>query len=135
MKIIFIKKKFIFCIIFLAILFIILFCLVFPRISIGVDISKDSFLSEESKNKIENLSKDNEKIAYLTFDDGPTKNITPKILDILKEENVKATFLLLVKMLIPIQKLLKELMTRDILLQTTDMTIIIKIYIKMMKAF
>ena len=92
MKIIFIKKKFIFCIIFLAILFIILFCLVFPRISIGVDISKDSFLSEESKNKIENLSKDNEKIAYLTFDDGPTKNITPKILDILKEENVKATF-------------------------------------------
>ena len=92
MKIIFIKKKFIFCIIFFAILFIILFCLVFPRISIGVDISKDSFLSEESKNKIENLSKDNEKIAYLTFDDGPTKNITPKILDILKEENVKATF-------------------------------------------
>ena len=28
---------------------------------------------------------------YLTFDDGPS-NITPKILDILKEENVKATF-------------------------------------------
>lgn len=135
MKIIFIKKKFIFCIIFFAILFIILFCLVFPRKSIGVDISKDSFLSEESKNKIENLSKDNEKIAYLTFDDGPTKNITPKILDILKEENVKATFLLLVKMLIPIQKLLKELMTRGILSPTTDMTIIIKIYIKMMKAF
>lgn len=29
---------------------------------------------------------------YLTFDDGPSANITPKILDILKEENVKATF-------------------------------------------
>lgn len=29
---------------------------------------------------------------YLTFDDGPSENITPKILDILKEEGVKATF-------------------------------------------
>lgn len=32
------------------------------------------------------------KIVYLTFDDGPSKNITPQVLDILKEENVKATF-------------------------------------------
>lgn len=31
-------------------------------------------------------------IIYLTFDDGPSRSITPKILDILKEENVKATF-------------------------------------------
>lgn len=30
--------------------------------------------------------------VYLTFDDGPTFDITPKILDILKEENIKATF-------------------------------------------
>ncbi len=29
---------------------------------------------------------------YLTFDDGPSASITPKILDILKEEGVKATF-------------------------------------------
>lgn len=34
----------------------------------------------------------NEKIIYLTFDDGPSYNITPKILDVLKEKNVKATF-------------------------------------------
>ena len=33
----------------------------------------------------------NEKVIYLTFDDGPS-NTTTKILDILKEENVKATF-------------------------------------------
>lgn len=32
------------------------------------------------------------KTIYLTFDDGPSANITPKILDILKEEGVKATF-------------------------------------------
>lgn len=34
----------------------------------------------------------NEKIIYLTFDDGPSNSITPQLLDILKEENVKATF-------------------------------------------
>lgn len=29
---------------------------------------------------------------YLTFDDGPSATITPKLLDLLKEKNVKATF-------------------------------------------
>lgn len=33
-----------------------------------------------------------EKIVYLTFDDGPNRYSTPKILDILKENDVKATF-------------------------------------------
>ena len=33
-----------------------------------------------------------EKVVYLTFDDGPSDRVTPKILDILKEEKVKATF-------------------------------------------
>lgn len=32
------------------------------------------------------------KHCYLTFDDGPTENITPQILDILRRYNVKATF-------------------------------------------
>lgn len=32
------------------------------------------------------------KVIYLTFDDGPSASITPGILRILKEENVKATF-------------------------------------------
>lgn len=36
--------------------------------------------------------KSNEGVIWLTFDDGPSANITPKILDILKKENVKATF-------------------------------------------
>lgn len=34
----------------------------------------------------------NEPIVYLTFDDGPDDKVTPQILDILKDENVKATF-------------------------------------------
>ena len=35
----------------------------------------------------------NKKIVYLTFDDGPSENVTPQVLDILEEEGVKATFL------------------------------------------
>lgn len=35
---------------------------------------------------------DGKKVAYLTFDDGPSINNTPKILDILKQNNIKATF-------------------------------------------
>lgn len=37
----------------------------------------------------------NGKVIYLTFDDGPSTSITPALLDILKEENVKATFFVL----------------------------------------
>ena len=39
-----------------------------------------------------------EKCIYLTFDDGPSDRVTPKILDILKEENVKATFFIVGKL-------------------------------------
>ena len=34
-------------------------------------------------------------IIYLTFDDGPTSDSTPQILDILKNRNIKATFFIL----------------------------------------
>lgn len=37
---------------------------------------------------------EDKKIAYLTFDDGPSEN-TPKILDILKEEGIHATFFII----------------------------------------
>ncbi|MEG1003734.1 polysaccharide deacetylase family protein [Clostridium sp.] len=35
---------------------------------------------------------DGKKVVYLTFDDGPSTTNTPEILDILKENDVKATF-------------------------------------------
>lgn len=38
---------------------------------------------------------DGKKVVYLTFDDGPSETVTPQILDILKKENVKATFFIL----------------------------------------
>ena len=37
------------------------------------------------------------KCVYLTFDDGPSDKVTPKILDVLKEEDVKATFFIVGK--------------------------------------
>lgn len=40
-------------------------------------------------------SNGNKGVIYLTFDDGPSSNITPKVLDILKEKGVKATFFIL----------------------------------------
>lgn len=36
-----------------------------------------------------------EKRLYLTFDDGPSSEVTPRVLDILKNHNVKATFFIL----------------------------------------
>lgn len=39
--------------------------------------------------------KSNNGVIWLTFDDGPSATITPKVLDILKKENVKATFFVL----------------------------------------
>lgn len=43
-------------------------------------------------NPVKKHDKSKNGYVYLTFDDGPTFDITPKILDILKEENIKATF-------------------------------------------
>lgn len=36
-----------------------------------------------------------EKAVYLTFDDGPSNRVTPKVLDVLKEKNVPATFFII----------------------------------------
>ena len=36
-----------------------------------------------------------EKTAYITIDDGPSEDVTPRILDILKEQDIKATFFVL----------------------------------------
>ncbi len=51
--------------------------------------------NENGHNEIKNIYFSDEKVVYLTFDDGPSKDITPQILDILKEHDVKATFFVL----------------------------------------
>ncbi|NLV87789.1 MAG: polysaccharide deacetylase [Tissierellia bacterium] len=59
-------------------------------------------LAAESKFKAEKelaeQAQKNPKVAYLTFDDGPSNIVTPKILDILADYNIKATFFVLGKM-------------------------------------
>lgn len=44
------------------------------------------------QNKLDNIYSSDEKVAFLTFDDGPTKIATPKVLNILKENDVHASF-------------------------------------------
>ena len=59
------------------------------------NIEKENF-SQEQLNAIENIYDDiGEKRVFLTFDDGPTQSVTPFILDLLKQENIKATFFVL----------------------------------------
>jgi peptidoglycan/xylan/chitin deacetylase (PgdA/CDA1 family) len=48
--------------------------------------------SDESERTSQDEDSEAEKIVYLTFDDGPSYKITGKLLDVLKEEEVKATF-------------------------------------------
>lgn len=63
----------------------------------AVKLLKDStILSDEQYNKLLNIyTPGDEKVVYLTFDDGPSPNITPLILDLLKQEGIKATFFIL----------------------------------------
>lgn len=59
---------------------------------------KDKFIPQPNENAqqiIKDIYTSDEKQVYLTFDDGPSKNVTPQILDILKENGVPATFFVL----------------------------------------
>jgi len=51
---------------------------------------------------------DGHKIAYLTFDDGPSANITPGVLKILDKYDIKATFFIVGKMAMRYPDLLKQ---------------------------
>ncbi|WP_461207131.1 polysaccharide deacetylase family protein [Clostridium sp. DL1XJH146] len=57
------------------------------------DTKKSAGDSEEASDKTteQEVSAD-EKIVYLTFDDGPSENVTPRVLKILDDYDVKATF-------------------------------------------
>jgi peptidoglycan/xylan/chitin deacetylase (PgdA/CDA1 family) len=60
---------------------------------------RESIVTNANKNVNKNgdatfnpYKSDGKKVAYLTFDDGPSANNTPKILNILEKNNIKATF-------------------------------------------
>ena len=85
------KHKFIYFIILVLIGMTLSFLSTY-EFSFAIELSSTSIIDETFKEKFLSLSKSEQKIAYLTFDDGPTLKATPKILDILKEEDVVATF-------------------------------------------
>lgn len=97
MKVFFITKKTILFSIILILFFVGTFSILHTSTLLSVSAPDNPILSEELADKITDLPKAKEKVAYLTFDDGPSPNVTPKILDILKEENVKASFFVIGK--------------------------------------
>ncbi len=100
MQIIFFTKKNILIISFFILILLLIFFLYFIpnfRLNPNVKSANAEPVSDEFIEKIKELTSGSQKIAYLTFDDGPTTSVTPKILDILKEENIKASFFVIGK--------------------------------------
>lgn len=56
----------------------------------------EKYLNQQMKGQMPDGA-DGKKVVYLTFDDGPSETVTPKVLDTLKAENVHATFFLVGK--------------------------------------
>lgn len=95
MKIILIKNRkhlYLFSFLFLLFFTLIYTFYIIKSPSFAFEFSKNSFFNIDVTVSLNDIEKSDEKRAYLTFDDGPTTKATGKILDVLKEENVKATF-------------------------------------------
>lgn len=92
------KKIGIVCVTIWILVMLCFFCFMTKNSKIfAVELLYHSVVEDEFQNRISNLVNGEEKIAYLTFDDGPNITVTPKILDILKEKEVKATFFVIGK--------------------------------------
>lgn len=92
MRIVILNKKILYCICILTIIIFCVFLYFNYPFSLAIELSTNSIIDDNLKEKFSSLTKQEEKIAYLTFDDGPTVKATSKVLDILREEDVKATF-------------------------------------------
>ena len=82
------RSLFVFCLIIFIITLFFLWLNFKSSPSLAVALDYNCIISDAFRNNIQNLTKGEEKIAYLTFDDGPNPSVTPKILDILKKENI-----------------------------------------------
>lgn len=92
MKVMIIPKKVLFSVCLLFLFFFSVFFYLNDSFSLAIELTTNSVIDETLQEKVSTLTKEKEKIAYLTFDDGPTLKATSRILDILKSEDVKATF-------------------------------------------
>lgn len=96
------------------------------RVDDAVESYKAEIKKEEMKEKVEKLRMEiakqqirgqekminadhGVKVAYLTFDDGPSTKVTPRVLKILDDYNIKATFFVLGKSLEYNKEMLKEI--------------------------
>ena len=70
-------------------------------------------LKINEKLKKGDYSNDGEKIVFLTFDDGTSTTVTPKVLKVLDEYNVKATFFLMGKSIEDGGELAKDLVKKE----------------------
>ena len=52
-------------------------------------------LTQQGRDNIANIYSSEQKTAYITFDDGPSAKVTPQILSILDQYQIKATFFVL----------------------------------------
>lgn len=97
MKIFILTKKHIILFLIFLLIITIFFVILYKPFCFAFELTTNSSIDENLSKKIATLTKNDDEIAYLTFDDGPTIKSTPKILDILKEENIKATFFVIGK--------------------------------------
>lgn len=84
-------KKFKPFLLLIGILFVIF---IFEENVSGIPISPNIISNDDSEMSKKTVG-DRKKIIYLTFDDGPSFKVTDKVLDILKENEVNATFFLI----------------------------------------
>ena len=97
MKIFIFKKKALIFIGFILFFIFIIYLSFYNQLLITTATASDVYINNNLEEKITALTKGTEKFAYLTFDDGPTIQSTPKVLDTLKSENVKASFFVIGK--------------------------------------
>jgi len=69
--------------------------LIFGRNKISHKVNFEKPIDQNTISKIKEIYKSEEKRAFLTFDDGPSKTVTPVLLDFLKEKNIKGNFFVL----------------------------------------
>lgn len=106
MKILLFQRKALIKVLFILLLFISIIAFICKSMIFADE--KEKVLSEEKISKIETIYDKPEKIAYLTFDDGPTKNVTPKVLEILKKNNTLANFFVVGKHVAEYPELVKQ---------------------------
>lgn len=93
------KKRLFICI------FSVFFLISTPNVNTNASVQKPV---KELNTHLEDVNGNN-KIIYLTFDDGPSDPITGKVLDILKTNNVKATFFVIGNQINGLEDVLKRI--------------------------